>query len=52
MAKAAKADKSQKQRFIETAKQLGCDQDEEAFRKKLGEIAKAKPAEEPPSRKR
>ena len=40
---AASPDAAQRQRFIETAKELGCDQDEQAFRKKLGEIAKAKP---------
>ena len=42
--KATDTDKSQRDRFIETARQLGCDEDEAAFREKLGSIAKAKPA--------
>jgi len=40
--------KSQSERFIETARQLGCDEDEAAFREKLGQIAKAKPKDESP----
>jgi hypothetical protein len=38
------ADKeSQRQRFIETARELGCDEDEAAFEEKLKRIATAKP---------
>lgn len=33
----------QQDRFIETARQLGCDEDEDAFKEKLKRIAKAKP---------
>lgn len=40
----AKADKKpQSQRFIETARELGCDEDEAAFEEKLKRIATAKP---------
>lgn len=35
---------SHKDSFEETAKRLGCDDDKDAFEKKLGKIAKAKPA--------
>jgi hypothetical protein len=35
--------KSQRDRFIEAATQLGCEEDEEAFRAKLAVIAKQKP---------
>jgi hypothetical protein len=35
--------KSQKDRFIEAATQLGCDEDEEAFRTKLAVIARHNP---------
>lgn len=38
--------KSQKDSFEETAKRLECDADKEAFEKKLGKIAKAKPTKE------
>jgi hypothetical protein len=39
----SKPDKpSQLDRFIETAKTLGCDEDEARFKKKLGKIANAK----------
>jgi hypothetical protein len=31
---------AQRQRFIETARQLGCDEDEKAFDEKLKNIAK------------
>jgi hypothetical protein len=34
-------------RFIETARQLGADEDEAAFRAKLARIAKQKPKDEP-----
>ena len=42
--KAPDNSKSQRDRFIETARELGCDEDEAAFREKLGKLAKAKPA--------
>ncbi len=35
--------KSQRERFIETARELGCDEDEAAFDEKLKRIATAKP---------
>jgi len=35
--------KSQAERFIETARQLECDEDKERFEEKLKRIAKAKP---------
>jgi hypothetical protein len=35
--------KPQLERFIETARQLACDDDKERFEEKLGRIAKAKP---------
>jgi hypothetical protein len=35
--------KTQKERFIETARALGCDEDEAAFDEKLKRIATAKP---------
>jgi hypothetical protein len=34
---------SQADRFIETARELGCDEDEAAFEEKLKRIATAKP---------
>ena len=34
----------QSRRFIETARQLGCDEDEKAFDEKLKKIATAKPS--------
>ena len=34
---------NQRERFIETARQLECDEDKERFEEKLGKIAKAKP---------
>ena len=37
----------QSKRFIETARQIGCDEDEKAFDEKLKRIAKAKPKREP-----
>ena len=36
---------AQRQRFIETALELECDEDKERFEEKLGQIAKAKPGE-------
>ncbi len=41
--------KSQRDRFIEAARELGADEDEDAFKKKLERIAKAKPKDEKPS---
>ena len=43
--------KSQRDRFIEAARELGCDEDEETFKAKLAVIARQKPkdAPEPPS---
>ena len=38
-------DASQSARFIETARKLGCDEDEAAFDDKLKGIARQKPAE-------
>jgi hypothetical protein len=37
------SEKPQAERFIETARQLECDEDKERFEKKLKRIAKAKP---------
>jgi hypothetical protein len=42
-------DKEQHKRFLETARQLECDEDKERFEEKLGKIAKAKPAAAPPA---
>jgi hypothetical protein len=39
----AQSDPSQYDRFIETARQLGCDEDEAAFDEKLKKIARPKP---------
>jgi hypothetical protein len=36
-------EKSQSERFIQMARELGCDEDEEAFLEKLGQIAQHKP---------
>lgn len=36
-------DKSQSDRFIEAARQLGADEDEAAFKAKLAQIARQKP---------
>jgi hypothetical protein len=38
-----KSDPEQSKRFIETARELGCDEDEAAFDEKLKRIATAKP---------
>jgi hypothetical protein len=43
----AKADKTQRDRLIETACELGCDEDEAAFEEKLKRIASV---EQPPKR--
>ena len=42
MTKAKEKTKSQKQRFIETAKELGCAEDEEAFEKSFERIVPPK----------
>jgi hypothetical protein len=39
--------RTQIDRFRETARQLGCDEDEAAFRDKLRVIARQKPKDEP-----
>ena len=44
-----KADDSQHLRFLETARALGCDEDEAAFDEKLKGIAKQKPVQPPKS---
>jgi len=41
------ASPSQHARFIETARALGCDEDEAAFDEKLKAIARQKPKDEP-----
>jgi len=45
-----KSDPTQSKRFIETARELGCDEDEAAFDEKLKRIATAKPRRESPKR--
>ena len=42
MVKSSRIDKEQSKRFIETARELGCDEDEAAFEEKLKRIATAK----------
>ena len=42
---------SQRERFIETARELGCDEDEAAFDEKLKRIATAKPKPKPSNKK-
>jgi hypothetical protein len=39
--------KTQRERFVETARALGCDEDEAVFRDKLRVIARQKPKDEP-----
>jgi hypothetical protein len=39
--------KTQSERFMEMARELGCDEDEAAFKAKLAQIARQKPKEEP-----
>jgi hypothetical protein len=43
---------AQRQRFIETARQLECDEDKERFEEKLKRIATAKPKPKPTPKKR
>lgn len=45
--KPIQSDKAQSERFIETARALGCDEDEAAFREKLRVIARQKPKDDP-----
>jgi hypothetical protein len=45
------ASKSQFNRFLETARKLGCDEDKERFEESLGKIAAYKPPEKPKSKK-
>lgn len=45
--KSGKTDPVQSRRFIETARELECDEDEATFEEKLRRIAKAKPAARP-----
>jgi len=45
-----KSDKSQRDRFIETARQIGADEDEAAFKAKLAVIARQKPRDIPETR--
>ena len=40
--------KSQRERFIETARAFGADDDESSFKSKLAVIARQKPKAEPP----
>jgi hypothetical protein len=40
-------EKPQRERFIETAGELGCDDDESAFDEKLRRIARQKPEKKP-----
>jgi len=48
-AKEPKTLSEQSQRFIETARALSCDDDEAAFKEKLGRIARQKPKAVAPS---
>jgi len=47
MMETKKPDRQQRDRFIEMARQLGCDEDEKAFDGKLKKIAKQRPKPEP-----
>jgi hypothetical protein len=42
----AKDTRTQSERFIETARELGCDEDDSAFKAKLKVIAQQKPKDE------
>ena len=44
-------DSAQRRRFIETARELECDEDKERFEEKLGRIAGAKAPAKPPGAK-
>lgn len=50
MAKPAERKRDQVERFQETARQLGCDENEKAFDEKLRKIATAKPKAEKPGK--
>lgn len=39
----ARPDPKQRDRFIEAARELGCDEDEAAFKAMLGKVARHKP---------
>jgi len=43
--------KSQVERFIETARMLGCDEDKDRFEKSLGKIAAYRPPKKPKAKK-
>ena len=43
----SKDEKPQRDRFIETARELGCDEDEARFNETLKRVAKALPKEKP-----
>ncbi len=45
-------DLTQFDRFVETARALGCDEDKERFEEKLGQIAAHKPANDIPKTKK
>ena len=45
------ANKPQSDRFIETARRLGCDEDPAAFDEKLKVIARHKPKDTPPEKR-
>ena len=51
MTKAKPDTANQHKRFIETARELECDEDKERFEEKLKRIAKAKPPQPKPDRK-
>ena len=42
------AAKSQRDKFIDKAREIGCDENEAAFDEKLKQLAKAKPKKEAP----
>jgi hypothetical protein len=46
-----KQNRNQTQRFIEKARELGCDEDEAAFDARLRKIAKATPSPAPEKKK-
>ena len=48
MSKSPQSSKPQRDRFIEAARELGCDVDEAAFKARLGQIARQKTKEIPP----
>ena len=50
MAGSSKTD-AQFDRFVETARKLGCDEDKERFEKSLGKIAAYKPSKKPKAKK-